>query len=115
MQSACITLVSFRVQDSRNRLYRCGNQGHGGPSPTRTQTPPSEHPPATSRICWHQGRSVHNFGRGGCFGLKVNDFLVLKCDFSCLLFPKERVGGDNSSSMFLLFENGIGFFVDLDQ
>ena len=60
MQSACFSLVSFRIQDSGNGLHRCGNQDHGGLSPARTYTSPSGHAPAAIWICGHQGLSAHS-------------------------------------------------------
>ena len=60
MQSACFSLVSFRIQDSGNGLHRCGNKDHGGLSPARTYPSPSGHAPAAIWICGHQGLSAHS-------------------------------------------------------
>ena len=60
MQSACISLVSFRIQDSGYGLHRCGNKDHGGLSLARTYPSPSGHAPAAIWICGHQGLSVHS-------------------------------------------------------
>ena len=60
MQSACISLVSFRIQDSGYGLHRWGNKDHGGLSPGRTCPSPSGHAPAAVWICGHQGLSAHS-------------------------------------------------------
>ena len=60
MQSACISLVSFRIQDSGYGLHRCGNKDHGGLSLARTYPSPSGHAPAAIWICGHQGLSAHS-------------------------------------------------------